>query len=59
MALMRQSENLLLDELPVIPIYWYTRVVLQDPRLLGWEPKLLDDHPYKYVSFAPAAAPEK
>lgn len=59
MALMRESETLLLDELPVIPIYWYTRVVLQDPRLRGWEPKLLDDHPYKYVHFAPIAAPEK
>ncbi len=59
MALMQQSETLLLDDLPVIPIYWYTRVVLKDPRLQGWGPKLLDDHPYKYVWFSPAKPAEK
>jgi oligopeptide transport system substrate-binding protein len=43
------AERILLDELPVVPIYWYTRIYLKDPRLKGWAPKLLDNRPYKYL----------
>ena len=50
MQLLQQAEALLLDEMPIVPIYWYTRVYLKDPRVQGWEPKLLDNHPYKHVS---------
>ncbi len=50
MQILSQAEAILLDEMPIIPIYWYTRVYLKDPRVQGWEPKLLDNHPYKYVS---------
>ena len=46
------AETLLLEELPIVPIYWYTRIYLMDPRLKGWEPKLLDNHPYKYLYFS-------
>lgn len=48
--LMQRAEAILLEEMPVIPIYWYTRVYLKDPRVQGWYPKLLDNHPYKHVS---------
>lgn len=51
MRLMQEAERLLLTDLPVIPIYWYTRTYLRDPRVQGWNPTLLDNHPYKYVSF--------
>ena len=47
--LLKQAEAILLEELPVLPIYWYTRVYMKDPRVEGWEPKLLDNHPYKYI----------
>lgn len=50
MQLLQQAETLLLDEMPIVPIYWYTRVYLKDSRVQGWEPKLLDNHPYKHVS---------
>ena len=50
--LMQQAEAILLAELPVIPIYWYTRVYMKDPRIQGWNPKLLDNRPYKYLSLA-------
>lgn len=51
LRLLQEAEELLLTELPIIPIYWYTRVYLKDPRLRGWNPKVLDNHPYKYVYF--------
>ncbi len=47
---MQQAEAILMAELPVIPIYWYTRVYMKDPRIQGWNPKLLDNRPYKYLS---------
>ncbi len=51
-ALMAQAEAILLDELPVVPIYWYTRPRMIDPRVEGWNPKLLDNRPYKNLSIA-------
>lgn len=50
-AKFEQAEAILIDELPNIPIYWYRRPYLLDPRVKGWEPKLLDFHNYKYLSF--------
>ncbi len=51
-ALMAQAEAILLDELPIVPIYWYTRPRMIDPRVEGWNPKLLDNRPYKNLSIA-------
>ncbi len=51
-AHLREAEALLLEELPVVPIYWYTRIYLKDPRLRNWNPKRLDNRPYKYLYFA-------
>jgi oligopeptide transport system substrate-binding protein len=45
----QKAEAILLDELPMIPIYFYTRVNLKRPEVKGWYPTLLDNHPYKYV----------
>ena len=52
LQLLSEAEALLLTDLPIVPIYWYTRVYMKDPRVLGWEPKVLDNHPYKHISFA-------
>ncbi len=49
--LLREAEGILMNELPIIPIYWYTRNFLKDPRLSGYAPKVLDHHPYKYIRF--------
>lgn len=48
-ASLQAAEKILLDEMPVVPIYWYTRIYLKDPRLKGWAPKLLDNRPFKYL----------
>jgi oligopeptide transport system substrate-binding protein len=45
----QQAEAILMTEVPVIPIYFYTRVDLMSPKVKGWWPNLLDIHPYKYV----------
>ena len=51
LALLQEAEGLFLDEMPIAPIYWYTRVYLIDPRVQGWVSSPLDNRPYKYISF--------
>lgn len=54
--LMHDAEEVLLNEMPIVPIYWYTRVYLLDTKVKGWYPKLLDNHPYKHVWLEPDAS---
>lgn len=45
----QQMDAILVDECPVIPLYFYTRVHAVSPRVKGYWPTLLDNHPYKYI----------
>jgi oligopeptide transport system substrate-binding protein len=51
--LLAQAEAVLLDELPIIPIYHFTTVRLVHPAVRGWHPLPLDRHPYKHVWLEP------
>lgn len=48
------AEAILLDELPVLPLYWYTRSYLLHPDVRNWHPLLLDNHPYKHIDLEPS-----
>jgi oligopeptide transport system substrate-binding protein len=48
-AAYQQMDALLVEELPVLPIYFYTHICAVSPRVQGLYPTLLDNHPYKYV----------
>lgn len=48
-ALFQEAEKILMDELPVIPIYFYVRSTLIAPSVRGWYPNILDYHPYQDV----------
>jgi oligopeptide transport system substrate-binding protein len=56
---LRQAERILMDEVPIVPIYVYTQVRLLSPDLRGWEHNILDQHPYKYLWLADPAAAAK
>lgn len=45
----QKAETILLNELPIMPIYLYVSLSLIQPGVKGWYPTLLDHHPYKYV----------
>jgi oligopeptide transport system substrate-binding protein len=45
----QQAEKILADEVPIIPIYTYTRDYLIRPEVKGWYPNILDHHPYQYI----------
>ena len=48
-ALFKQAEHLLLDQLPIIPIYFFTNDFLVHPSVKGWYPNILNIHPYSFV----------
>jgi len=52
-ALQQQAESLLLDEVPVIPIFHGTRVFLKHPAVKNWSASLLGLHRYQYVELVP------
>ena len=47
--LLARAETILLEEAPIIPIYFQTTVRLVHPAVRGWHATPLDHHPYKYV----------
>ena len=44
-----EAEEILIDELPLIPIYTYTRIYMLNKDVKGWSPNLLDTHPYQFI----------
>jgi oligopeptide transport system substrate-binding protein len=48
--LFQKAERILLEEMPVIPVYFYVSKRSVHPHVVGWEANLLDRHPLKYVS---------
>ena len=57
--LFQEAEAILMDELPVLPIYFYTHVYFKQPSVKGWYPNILDEHPYKYVYLEPEPEAKK
>ena len=47
--LLQQAEALLMEDLPILPLYHYTSKYLQHPSVTGREPNLLEYHPWKRV----------
>ena len=45
----QKAEAILMDELPILPIYFYTSTRAIRPEVKGWHPTILDMHPYKYL----------
>jgi oligopeptide transport system substrate-binding protein len=50
---LREAEELLVRDAPLLPIYWYTRVYLLDPTVTGWHANLEDKHPVQFLDLQP------
>ena len=48
-ALMERAEQILLADMPLIPIYYYTTQHLVNPKIEGWEDNVMDVHPSRYL----------
>ncbi len=51
--LQQQTEEILLNDVPIVPVLYGTRVFLIDPAVKGWVPSLLGTHQYQKVSLEP------
>jgi oligopeptide transport system substrate-binding protein len=49
----RAAEAILLDQMPILPLYHFNRNYLLQTSVLGWEDNLLDVHPLKDVWLDP------
>ena len=49
----QEAEAILMREVPIIPIYTYTRNFLISEDVVGWPNNILDRHPYQHVSLEP------
>ena len=56
MALFTEAEALLLDEAPIMPIYFYTSTMLVHPRLEGVLPNLMNRIDFGALAWRPATA---
>lgn len=54
-AKLAEAEAVLMEGMPILPLYWYTRVYLLHPDVRNWHPLLLDNHPYKHIDLIPSA----
>jgi oligopeptide transport system substrate-binding protein len=53
LRILEAAEAILMEDLPIIPLYFYTRIYLLSPRVQGWYPKAMDNRPYKHVWLLP------
>ena len=47
--LLKQAERILIDEMPIIPLYTYVRSYQLSPDVKGFSPHILDHHHPKYI----------
>jgi oligopeptide transport system substrate-binding protein len=49
MEIYQRMEAILARDVPMIPIYFYTRVYALDPRVRGYPVNVIDNRAWKYV----------
>ena len=47
---LQQAEQVLLNDMPIIPVYHYTTQHLVNPKITGWVDNVMDVHPTQYLS---------
>jgi oligopeptide transport system substrate-binding protein len=52
-AAYQKAEAILMDEMPIMPIYYYTEPRLILPCVKGWYPNLLDEYDFKSIYLEP------
>lgn len=48
-----KAEGLLLEEAPIIPVYFNSHIYLLHPAVRGWQPTPMDHTEYRYVRLSP------
>jgi len=50
MAIMAEAERILLADLPIMPIYFYSQQHMVADHVKGWEPNIMDYHPSRFIT---------
>jgi len=53
LQILNEAETLMLNEAPILPVYWYTHSYLMRPEVKGLLPSLLEHRCYKAVELKP------
>ncbi|MGQ9662727.1 MAG: peptide ABC transporter substrate-binding protein [Kiritimatiellia bacterium] len=53
--LFQEAERILMEAVPIIPLYFYRSKALVHPSVQGWHSNILDHHPFKFVYLIPDA----
>ncbi len=53
LKLLHDAEQIWLDEMPVIPIYFYTSTNMIKPNITGFAPTAQDIHPLRLLRITP------
>ena len=53
LAILKEAETLMLNEAPVLPVYWYVHPHLMRPEVKNMRPSLLEHRCYKVVELKP------
>ncbi|MCB1225628.1 MAG: peptide ABC transporter substrate-binding protein [Verrucomicrobiales bacterium] len=53
MATLRQAETLLMQQMPIIPVYWKTNSELIRPEVENWKPSVISHRCYKALRLGP------
>jgi len=56
LLILKKAEHLLMDDMPLIPLYFYTKPQLVRPEVQGWTPNVLEAHRYQEIWLDPAKA---
>ncbi len=51
-SILAEAEKLFLEDTAIIPVFWFTKMYLLDPRVKNWNPLLLGNNPYKFIEFS-------
>jgi oligopeptide transport system substrate-binding protein len=49
MKMLHDAERILMDEVPIIPIYFYVSINMVSPRVHGFAPNIQDIHPLSVI----------
>jgi ABC-type oligopeptide transport system substrate-binding subunit len=49
--MLADAETLMINEMPIIPLYFESMCHLVSSRIEGWYPNILDWHPLKFIRF--------
>jgi len=47
--LLQEAEAIMLDEMPIMPLYWYSSNYLTSKDVKGWYPSIMKNQPYKFL----------